>query len=187
MPTETRYGLYEKNEILAENSVSKNFILPLELMKDWSQCSTLSDFLSQDDSHPYAQNDQARNILSTIANELLENAIKYSIDQNRLVTLSIVLDHGDILIETVNTTQEKNAFNLSQFVQVLKERSDIETLFFEQLEKSFESDHVSGLGFLGLLKDYNVQLGIQITPHFEAYNNYDVYVKVRIPQSLFYN
>lgn len=179
------YGLYLTDEILERSNMSQNFILPLELMKNWEHCSVLSDFLAYNGALDSSFSESSRNVFSTIANELLENAVKYSFDQNKLVTLSVIFDDGDIVIETVNLTQEKNAEKLSEFVNLLQNSTDIETLFFEQLEKSFDSHAVSGLGFLGLLKDYNIQLGIKIASHFELDHTYDVFVKVRIPQALF--
>jgi hypothetical protein len=177
------YGIYDKGteEVgVKDPSISKNYVLPLELMQDWQQCGVVSDFVAKDEAQEHRDPKKTMNILSTITNELLENAVKFSFDKNKLVTLTLHSYKCRLSIETVNTTKTENAKALCGLVTDLQTK-DIETLYFEQLKKSFESDSdESGLGFLSLIKDFNLNLGIKVKQKVTDESSYDIFVKVEV-------
>lgn len=176
---EESFGIY-KNDDEEAASLSKNFVLPLELMEDWKQCSVVSDFVAKDQSNNYRDANKSANVLSTITNELLENAVKFSFDRNKLVTLTLHSYQCALSIETVNSTRGENISALKTLISDL-ETKDIETLYFEQLEKTFEEDSdESGMGFLGLIKDFGLSIGFKIKKKLGHDNTYDVFVKVKI-------
>jgi len=186
MSVETVYGLYETAERTKRHrkaSISKNFVLPLELMENWRNCSVVSDLVAEDYASNCINKNHAKNILSSITNELLENAVKFSYDKNKLVTLCLDTYGYSLTIETTNISKESDAKSLKKFVLNLQTK-DLDTLYFEQLERSlYANDNASGLGFLSLMKDYDVSLGIKIERRVTSSRRqtnrvYDVYVKV---------
>lgn len=176
---EESFGIYNTDDEESA-SLSKNFVLPLELMEDWRQCGVVSDFVARDQSNNYRDAHKSANVLSTITNELLENAVKFSYDKNKLVTLTLHSYKCALTIETVNSTRGENISALKTLISDL-ETKDIETLYFEQLEKTFEegSDE-SGMGFLGLIKDFGLNIGFKIKKKLGHDNTYDIFVKVKI-------
>lgn len=188
MRTETVYGLYETRKKRRKNEkakLSKNYILPLELMSNWRNCSVVSDMVISDDLSTKEFPASTRNIISTVTNELLENAIKFSHDRNKLVTLSLNNFSSDITIETSNVAHVDCIKSLKKLVSNLKSRN-LDELYFEQLERAItHNDNASGLGFLGILKDYGAKLGIKIQNRPTSLRKrrnvmFDVFVKISL-------
>jgi hypothetical protein len=182
------FGLYlDADEKDAPTSdLSMDFVVPLEFMNQWERVGLVSDFLARFQAFNSTEHKISLNTLSTIINELIENSVKFSMDKNKLVSLSLRQFESGISIETINTTNEKNAISLDRFTERLT-NSDPETLFFERIEESaISNSNSSGLGLLSILKDYNdAQLGIKIVPHSVGDDVYDVYIKVIIGTDIF--
>jgi len=181
MPIQTRYG------ILLDTNLQQtwgadfgiDFVVPLELVSQWRRCGLVSDFLANYHSFCFRDPKKALSILSTIINELLENAVKFSNDKNKLVTLSLRHANNTIYVETINTTTHANAAKLNEFAFKL-DHTDAETLFFEQLETAATQSGISGLGLLSIIKDYDAQLGLLIHPKIDAPEDYEITITVAI-------
>lgn len=177
----TCFGLYTNspNEEDPNADLSLDFVVPLELISHWKKCSLVADFFANYQSYNFENQQKAMSVLSTIINELLENAIKFTADQNKLVSISLRRYDDNISIETVNLATKANATTLQKFIQTL-ETNNIEDLFFQQLEKAALSDEdSSGVGLISIIKDYGADVGIKIEPKTDE-NLFDVYVKVSI-------
>src|SRR5690349_25000309 len=55
---------------------------PLALVAEWSRCSETADFVARFFAHDYPDRDVAGSVLSTVVNELVENAAKFSSDKS---------------------------------------------------------------------------------------------------------
>jgi hypothetical protein len=180
------YGLYETPKF-SDNEypeLSMDFVLPLDFMQKWERCSLTSDYLAQYQSYSFYLSHKIEVLLSTIINELVENAVKFSCDTNKLVTISIRHYKKYIQIESVNVTDEANKTKLLALIDLLKSNDDIEALFLKQLEASFmEESNNSGLGILSLIKGYKLELGIKIIPVSESCHTYRVHFQVLLPNS----
>ena len=100
-----------------------------------------------------------------IANELLENAMKYNCEQaDAQIQFGIHFLNQENLIAVIFTTNVINIENqhkLTHFITKLSNQ-DAETLYIEQLEKSAlneNGEECSGLGILTMINDYNASLG----------------------------
>ncbi len=92
-----------------------------------------------------------------IANELLENAMKYSAEvSGRSISMLLQLDHEGIAFWQANTTEAGQCARFRAFVTRLGE-SDPGQFYLKQLERSAEGSG-SGLGFLTMINDYNARL-----------------------------
>ncbi len=176
----TTYGLYQDSIEKKSTQLSMDFIVPLELMSRWERCSLISDFMAQ--YNPLDQDilPKSTNLLSTILNELLENAIKFSTD--KLVNVSIKHFGDEIEIEAINITNTENVGKLMILINSLNQ-TDSEVLLLQSFEKTIESPQhdYSGLGLLSLIQDYNSHLGIKIVPKSENLDHFEVYIKIQIP------
>lgn len=105
-------------------------------------------------------------IITFIANELLENAMKFSdAASTEAVMLTLQLYPDKLVFLTRNQVDAATEFNLREFIQTLL-TSDPSEMYIQQLEKQAqdESSSHSGLGLLTIVNDYAAQVGWQFSP-----------------------
>lgn len=100
---------------------------------------------------------------SYIANELLENGMKYCNEQtHHPITFHVELAANEIRFFLENTVIPASAEKLKEFIEELN-NSDPDELYIRQLEKTgsveFEDNTSSGLGFLSIINDYSAKVG----------------------------
>ena len=142
----------------------------------WSQCSATADFFAEYFAavHACRSDDEAvRNefigTLSYIVNELVENAVKFSVGETVEVTVCVADDElvalvtNQILAATVDALAEK-------FRELVS--GDPQEMLFARVEANAENPDsgASGLGFLTMMADYGARLGwrfgaVQDNPH----------------------
>jgi hypothetical protein len=103
--------------------------------------------------------DTIKATVSYIANELLENAVKYS-DESVLLPVSITLRlfDQDIVFQVTNYANQAVAQQYQEFVQTLQS-ADIDELYTQQLEKTALGEGGSSMGILTIIQDYAAQGG----------------------------
>lgn len=134
------------------NGLSANFL---------ADC--LTTFFPGNEEEPTALNKQAKlkSAVSFIANELLENAMKFN-DETSLHPISIQLQlHSDRLVFLVTNSVKPQA--VSKFQAYIQEliTSDLDELYIRQLEKNAEDETPSGsgLGLLIMMNNYLAKIG----------------------------
>lgn len=175
------YGIYSERDKDIETESRIDFVVPLELMDQWQRCSMISNFLASTHTVGFQNTEKVSSLFSTIINELLENAVKFSRDRSKLIMLSLKQRKHDVCIEAVNTTDEVQASKLNAFITRLKTETP-EELYIHQLEKVAVLDDptVSGMGLIMLLHDYHADLGIRISPRIDDDRTYDISVSVAL-------
>ncbi|RAP32674.1 hypothetical protein DID80_08570 [Candidatus Marinamargulisbacteria bacterium SCGC AAA071-K20] len=174
------FGIYDnksntKTEMTPD--LSLDFVVPLELIENWKKCSLVSNFFANYQSFNFMDQERVVLILSTVINELLENAVKFTSDKNKLV--SIALKHFDstVSVETVNLSNTENVTKLKDMIHKLR-TTDPESLILEQIVKAANTNlNESGLGILSLLRDFKANLGIKIIEKPDP-DLYEVFTKV---------
>lgn len=149
----------------AEEPLSEMVIrfVPLDLVIQWRRCGMIADFLADFLAYNFKHKDTARNVISTVLNELLENAVKFSPEKHRRASLALIYHGETIRIQTRNTSNKKHVASLQRLVERLCSE-DPELLFLEQLEYSATEDpDASGLGIVTLKKDYLARIAIELT------------------------
>lgn len=174
------YGLYTNEELIVSNeSVTNQFVLPLEFMENWKRCSDISNIIANIRDADGTIDSRAKNSLSVVINELIENAVKYSSDPTKIISITLEKEKNIIEVETINMSNYEHVEELEAFMVQL-ESSNIEALYFEQLIKASESQSAdSGLGFMTILHDFELDLGIKIVKKSQSLDRYDVFVKVK--------
>jgi hypothetical protein len=114
-----------------------------------------------------SRRDEIRHAVTYIANELLENAMKYHerhVDIPIGIHLQLTSDH--ITVSVSNGIAIEQALLYKGFVEHLLE-GDAGDLLFRQLEESSKCDEstVSCLGLLTMISDYDAQLGWRFDVH----------------------
>jgi hypothetical protein len=102
---------------------------------------------------------EVKSAVSFIANELLENAMKFN-DETSPYPISLRLQmHRERLVFRV--TNSINPHTLGKFQAFIEEliSSDPSELYVRHLEKSVDDERESGLGLLTMMNDYLAKLG----------------------------
>ena len=125
-----------------------------------------SNFLPVDEDDPAQKRriKESKGAVSYVANELLENAIKFN-DRgtNFKIKFGIYFikeaDMTAVLFAT-NSVSDEGLDKFQKFIQELL-CSDPEKLYVQQIEKSAQEENsgASGLGFLTMINDYSAKLG----------------------------
>lgn len=111
---------------------------------------------------------ESKSAVSYVANELLENAMKFSDRTSKFkVRFGVYFLEDDpeqnsqitAVIYATNSTTPENAEKFQTFLTQLL-AADPEEFYVAQVEKSLEEDSdASGLGFLTMINDYSAKLG----------------------------
>jgi hypothetical protein len=133
--------------------------VPLDLVAHWKRCGMVADFLAHFLAYNFEDAAGATNIISTVLNEILENAVKFSADKHTKIALSLKHTGEQLEIETTNVAAKKDVETLARRMERLL-TEDVEELFVQQLEHTAVADSTaSGLGLISLKKDYKAELG----------------------------
>ncbi|MBG90419.1 MAG: hypothetical protein CL521_01210 [Actinobacteria bacterium] len=145
-----------------EPDLSLDFIVPLKLVNHWNRCSLVANFFATYQSQVFKNKDKVISILSTITNELIENAVKFSCDQNKIVKLSLRYFNDLIYLETKNTAKKSDAKRIIHFFDTLETETP-ESLFIKKIEENAaRPNKKSEIGLLSLIKDYQAKFAYQI-------------------------
>jgi hypothetical protein len=125
-----------------------------------------SNFLPVDEDDPAQKRriKESKGAVSYVANELLENAIKFNNQgTNFKIKFGIYFIEEADLTAVLFATNSVSAEGLDKFQKFIQELlcSDPEKLYVQQIEKSAEEENsgASGLGFLTMINDYSAKLG----------------------------
>ncbi|MGB8688781.1 MAG: DUF6272 family protein [Microcoleus sp.] len=126
----------------------------------------LSSFLPVDEEDASSEKriKQSKGAVSYVANELLENAIKFTDDTSSYkVRFGIhFIEDIDVIavIFATNYAKSETANKLHEFIKELLSSDDPTELYLQQLEKNAETDsETSGLGLLTMINDYSAKIG----------------------------
>lgn len=150
---------------------------PADFQVRWSQCSATADFFAEYFAAVPAckpADDDARaefiGTVSYVVNELVENAVKFSIGER--VEVTVGLDGDELVAAVANqilaTTVELLATTFDELVA-----GDPQELLFARVEMNAENPEAggSGLGFLTMMSDYGAKIGWRFTAVADNPNN----------------
>jgi hypothetical protein len=141
--------------------------LPIQLR--WKTNGLSADFLGDyvknffpgDTSAALNKQTEVRHAVSFVANELLENAMKYS-DKSagQPVNLEVHLFSDRLIFVSKNSVYQDAIANFQTYLRQIT-TSDIGEMYINQVEKSSDNDgsESSGLGYLTMIMDYDAVLG----------------------------
>lgn len=125
--------------------------------------------ISDDDPNSNKKKDECKGAVSYVANELLENAMKFHNQETsqpiRFGLRFLEKPEISVLLFTTNTISQEAKTNLQNFITRLSSH-DASELYLEQLELSAQDENItsSGLGLLTMVNDYNARLGWKFVP-----------------------
>lgn len=175
-----------------EDDVMESLVLSFSpslftLQQRWRNNGLSADFLAdyvtsffpgtKDGPDVEARKAEFRGEVSYVANEILENAMKHSLNTLPYpITIRMILKENQILFVGTNTTSAASAQKFKAFVRKLASGDPAE-IYMEILERSAESGE-SGLGLVTMINDYGANLAWE----FECVSEdvYTVSTKVKI-------
>jgi hypothetical protein len=114
---------------------------------------------NEDDFNTLNRQNEIKSAVSFIANELLENAMKFSdYTLNKPITIQLYLKSDKLIFVVINTITHQVLEPFQLFIEKLI-NCDPQELYVEQIEKGLENESSSGLGYLTMINDYLAQLG----------------------------
>ncbi|MEG3837913.1 MULTISPECIES: DUF6272 family protein [unclassified Microcoleus] len=130
----------------------------------------LSSFLPVDEEDASSEKriKESKGAVSYVANELLENAIKFNNDDTHYKVKFGIHFIGETEVTAVifasNSVTSEGASKLKEFIEEIM-ASDPNELYLQQLEKNAESESdTSGLGLLTMINDYSAKIGWKFEP-----------------------
>ncbi|MDH5534099.1 MAG: DUF6272 family protein [Betaproteobacteria bacterium] len=143
----------------------------------------LSTFFPGDDPASAERKKEIKDAVSYVANELLENAMKYSYasSQHR-VSIEMFLESHAVSLYSINGVAPDGIEPFQRFIQRLLSE-DLDKLYTEQLERSAadESGAASGLGFLTMLNDYKATMAWKFSSPAPNSDEVAVTTMVKLP------
>lgn len=105
---------------------------------------------------------EIRQSVDYIANELLENSIKYSDNTATRINLEIHVTKQAIAVISTNMISEDRSDVFSNYLRKII-RSDTSEMYIRQLEKNLGDNNKSGLGLLSMIHDYRAKINWEFT------------------------
>ncbi len=164
----------------------------LPLQHRWRNNGLSADFMADYFSTFFLKNeaengeknicDEVKSGVSFIANELLENAMKFS-DRSSAIDTSICLHlyRDKLVFLATNPIDQPTAAKFQAFIREILS-SDPNELYVLQLERNAENEEStgSGLGLLTMINDYSAKLGWQFSPITNQPNQMSVKTMVQL-------
>lgn len=163
----------------------------LPLQQRWRNSGLSADFLADYVSTFFPAEDTAsadrqaeiKDGVSYTANELLENAMKFSYEASKYsVSIALYLQHDHVRFYVTNSIDPQTITGFQKFIKTLL-TEDPYDLYIHQLEVNAEDDTEgeSGLGLLTMMNDYEANLAWKFEGQEEVPENARVTTMVQLP------
>ena len=159
----------------AENYFSVNF-LPLDFFDNWERGSLLSNFVADYFTHNFP-GDVAHNLISTVLNELIENAVKFSRNNSMPVEIVMKKRKNELLIRADNSLPKHRKESFVAICRNIFER-DLDELYVEKMNSNLTDSGSSGIGLILIKKDYST--GLSFNFYSDKQNNARVRVTAKL-------
>ncbi|MCW7465845.1 ATP-binding protein [Leptospira levettii] len=153
-------------------SIIEIHLKPLDLMRYWRRIGILSDFIGYFYGFSFLpnvptdsmdmKNSEIVNSISTVFNELLENAAKYSYDKKADIEISLIHRGKSFEMLVRNKTNESNVSAYESSLKEIFSAKDLEKLYFQKIESNDPDSSRSGIGLIMVLKDYPVEMEVTL-------------------------
>ena len=138
------------------------------LKNRWQNNGLSADFMAdylanffpcKDNSNILEKHIEIKNAVGYIANELLENAMKFNHEESPMPTvIRLHLNDDRIVFLITNSIHPRSVDKFQAYIKELTS-SDPGELYIRKLESNAETGIGSGIGLLTMLHDYDAQLG----------------------------
>lgn len=158
---------------------------------DWSNCGKLADMmaamfaplcLSQTGPEGTATLDEIGGAISFVANELIENALKFHVDPTFPVKLTASLYPTRLVLLVANKVSQQAGSKFKELLEIIAAGDPTELLLEKMEENALDPEgEGSGLGILTILSDYRARAGWKFETLAGRSNEQTVYSMVQLP------
>lgn len=135
----------------------KNYGLSADFLGDYFAAFFPGD--EESETCKINRRDTVKGAVSYIANELLENAVKYGEQGADLpISITLYLYETEIIFQVVNYAALNAVERYQRFIQELL-NADLDTFYIQQLEKTAMGLSESNMGILTMIHDYAAKFG----------------------------
>ena len=149
----------------------------IPIQQRWRTNGLSADFLADylitffpgDDRAAAERQAELKSAVSYVANELLENAMKFSYTSSQhAISIAMYLEAEAVSLYVTNSVDPHAVAAFQQTIERLL-TEEIDTLYMEQLMHNAESDGEgsSSMGYLTMLHDYDVALAWKFAPSLQ--------------------
>ena len=133
---------------------------------EWKRCNMVANYVSEYASYQFPQRERAENLISTIANEILESVVRLAPDSSDLVLRCEQTATG-LQLETEHFIRPETAAEYQEFLAGLRAETS-EELFLELLtDDDPPANTFNQLGLAMLVQDF----GVSLTDSLDAATN----------------
>ncbi len=143
--------------------------LPLDIFDNWNRAGSLSDFIA-DYFESYFENKSAHNVISTIFNEFIENAVKFTKNNSQPISIIVKKRNNYLLSRIINTIP---VHRKPAFIEICKDlfSKNLDDLFLKKIEEGASDSNKSGIGLILIKKDYQVKTNFDFFKDNNSTNN----------------
>jgi hypothetical protein len=135
-------------------------VKPIDLITHWRRCGTIANFVAE--YHETGETEIDKNIVSTIFNELIENASKYSTKRDSEIQVEVKRYNKILKMQVSNTSNQSYFESLIKRLTLIINSQNLDDLFYDEMLKKESGDKQSEIGLLLIFKDYQVKLGAKL-------------------------
>jgi hypothetical protein len=148
---------FEEN---TENYFALSF-LPLDVFDDWERCGKVADFIADYFQHNFRL-ESSQNLISTVFNEVLENAVKFSPNNSRPIEVVVKKRQETLLLRITNALSHHR---FGPFTEISRElfNADLDDLYLSRIEDGAADESASGIGLILIKKDYGSRLSFDFS------------------------
>lgn len=140
-------------------------LFPKDLLSYWRRCGLTADFGATFFSFCFPENETARNSLSFILNELVENAVKYSSTERSPIVITLYESGHNLIFEVKNNVEEGQKTAFVQAIEEVNSSDDLSALYLEKLTYgSMVPGNSGGIGLLTILNDFEADMAVEFNP-----------------------
>ncbi len=155
-------------DAIAETLPAEGFlqliVKPIDMVTYWRRCGSLSNFVANFYRNPYNVDALDENLISTIFNELIENAAKYSTKRDSDIYIEVKMYNTILKMQVQNVCNQKNFEALKKSMgKLLDSDYNLDDLYMKRMMEKSSADKDSGIGLLMLLKDFPVKVGVKLS------------------------
>jgi len=148
---------------------------PSDLTAHWQRCGRVSDFIAgyivsayeasaAAGQGPRLEDGPLFTAISTVFQELIENAAKFSPKREASISVRVKHFSGVLMYEVENTTTPAFLRRFEEYLRHMAEAPDLAALYLQIVEAAHEAGadaQRSGTGLLVIRKDHGVRVGVR--------------------------
>lgn len=136
-------------------------VRPDDLMHNWDRCGLTADFIADYYGKQWVCDEKiVINLISTALNELIENAVRFSLKPSSPINVIVQNFSDSLVIEVENYASEEDARSFQNYLDEISS-TPIDEVYLNKFKRVSDNTEHAGLGILMILKNYSANLTVK--------------------------